>query len=139
MSASWKALDDFYQSVFKELSEEENRKRAADDSFLSPPSTPKKMKTIDSSTSSSSKKIVHFSSDIEAVATPPIPVIHQPVYPVSPTSVCTSFADISIMSDISSEYSFDEFPALPFLEKEEKKEEVTADDFLLLVATLDDL
>ena len=45
MSASWKALDDFYQSVFKELSEEENRKRAADDSFISPQSTPKKMKT----------------------------------------------------------------------------------------------
>jgi len=148
MSASWKVLGDFYQSVFEELSEEENRKRAADDSFLSPPSTPKKMKRSDSSTSSSSKKTVHFSPDIEAAATPPIPVIHQPVYPVSPTSVCTaslvgnyvdSVADISIMSDISSEYSFDEFPALPFLEKEEKKEEVTADDFLLLVATLDDL
>ena len=135
MSASWKSLDDYYQSVFEELSEEENRKRAADDSFLSPPSTPKKMKTSPNTSS------MH-----EAVATPPIPVIHQPVYPVSPTSVCTaslvgnyvdSVADI--MSDISSEYSFDEFPALPFSEKEEKKEEVTADDFLLLVATLDDL
>ena len=155
MSASWKALDDFYQSVFEELSGEENRKRVADDESLlfSPRSTPKKMKTSDSSTSSSSKKTVHFSYDttsmhasIEAVATPPIPVVHQPVYPVSPTSVTSlagsyvdSVADISIVSDISSEYSFNEFPALPFLEKEEKKEEVTADDFLLLVATLDDL
>jgi len=149
MSASWKVLGDYYQSVFEELSEEENRKRAADDSFLSPPSTPKKMKISDSdsSTSSSSKKTVHFSPDTtsmhESVATPPIPVIHQPVYPVSPTSVCTaslvgnyvdSVADISIMSE-----GYDDFPPLPFILEEEKKEEVTADDFLLLVATLDDL
>ena len=150
MSASWKVLDEYYQSVFEELSEEENRKRAADDSFLSPPSTPKKMKKSDSSTSSS-KKTVHFSSDTtsmhEAVATPPIPVIHQPVYPVSPTSVCTSLvgnyvysvADISIMSDVSSTDEYDDFPPLPFILEEEKKEEVTADDFLLLAATLDDL
>ena len=73
MSASWKVLGEFYQSVFEELSEEENRKRAADDSFLSPPSPPKKMKRSDSSLSSS-KKTVHFSPDTmsmhESVATP---------------------------------------------------------------------
>ena len=109
------------------------------------------MKASDSS-APSSKKIVHFSPNTtsmhESAATPSIPVIHQPVYPVSPTSVCTaslvgnyvdSVADISIMSDVSDEYSFDDFPPLPSISEEEKKEEVTADDFLLLVATLDDL
>ena len=40
---------------------------------------------------------------------------------------------------VSSTDEYDDFPPLPFVLEEEKKEEVTADDFLLLVATLDDL
>jgi len=135
MSASWKVLDDYYQYVFEELSEEENRKRAADDSFLSPPSTPKKMKRSDSS-SSSSKKTVHFSPDTmsmhESVATPSIPVIHQPVYPVSPTSVCTSLvgnyvdsvADISIMSAVSSTDEYDDFLLSPLFWKKKRRKKL---------------